>query len=751
VPAVIERLVKQLYITAKAVRLYPAASNIPKERAAALLAVLRTAQQRIPDVSLYFARDGVYYGDDKVFADLDAYVQFAREFYNRNIDEVRFHVGLTSEDALKFLSLLLIDPAELNDAGGSEQRLWDLGVSEVTVKEIAARVVDADSSVLNTAEDAVDDVPWPPTAEEIDQAVAGTASHRPGSHRVLMRVLLDDGVVGEYLRGSLVSRGVTPPDALVAGRVSALANAIAGEPPEDRQQLLRSVAEALVALPGPDRRAVLVDRLLPAARHDPAIAAIIQAMTPEEISEIVAMAMLEAPDEAAEESARAGAARAMHNLLMIGGHDRAELESAMRRALGNAGADDDFIGSVLADAMPSRVAVPEPRRVVDPSVATAVQIVELVGRRSTVDGASDDPEIEALRAEALVGTDDADVLGTLVEVATQERRTDAFDNAVAVLEDTFHMLLQSQNFTTAAEAADALAEASEDESRPDDQRERLANLLATLTDRESIAQVASAVRLYPPGSPEQAACRRLLERLGMVSMDRVLEALAEEQDMVTRKALVDALADVAPRFTEQLSRRVNDPRWYVVRNVVILLGRTKDPAALPALTRAARYPEPRVRREAIRALDATPDPRAQVLVVSALSDDDAGNVQLAARLLGVRRYEPAVPALEEVAAGEGRGSRDVGPRVEAIEALGRIGAPRSEQLLESLVRFRGLRSLGRTRELVPAAERALATLRARRDAPRRAQAATAPPTVAPPAAAPPATPPPDGGTEEPTS
>jgi HEAT repeat protein len=734
VPAVIERLVKQLYITAKAVRLYPTASNIPKERAAALLAVLRTAQQRIPDVTLYFARDGVYFGDDKVFPELDAYVQFAREFYSRNVDQVRFHVGLTSEQALTFLGLLLSPPDDLQGAGGFEQRLWDLSVANITVKEIVARVVDADLSVLT--EEAEPEEPWPPTAEEIDEAVAAVVTHRPGAHRILMRVMLDDEAVAEYLRDSLVSRGATPPDALVAGRIGALAHVLAAEPPEERIQLLRSLAEAFNRLPAADRRAVLVDRLLPAARHDSAIAAVVEAMTVAELTEIVATSVLDSPGAATRESARAGMTRAMHNLLMIGGHDRKQLESAMTDALTAAGADPDYIGCVLAEAMPSRVAVPETRRAADPSVATAVQVVELASRRAPIDAAEDDLEMQALHAEALSGIDDAAVLGTLVLVATRERREGAFDSAVAVLEDSFHMLLQSQNFTTAADAADALAEAAHDELRPVAQRGRLSRLLETLTDRESIAQVASAVRRYPAGSPEQAACRRLLERLGIESMDNVLAALAEEQDMVTRKALVDALADVAPHFTEQLSRRVSDPRWYVVRNVVILLGRTRDPAAVTALSRAMRYPEPRVRREAIRALDAIPDTRAPGLVVTALADDDAGNVGLAARLLGAHRLEAAVPALEEVAAGEGRGNRGVGPRVEAIEALGRIGAPSSEQLLESLVRFRGLRSLGRTREIVPAAERALATMRARR---------ATPPSPTSPTELPPS----DGAAEEP--
>ena len=137
-PAVVESFVKQLYITAKAVRLYPAASSVPRERAAALRTVLTAAQRRLAEIRFRFTSSGIYWEDAVVFPGKQAYVDLGLEFYTRNVDRVRFHVGVTERELTDFLSVLLITPAELAQAGGFEARVWDLGVSDVTVTEITA-------------------------------------------------------------------------------------------------------------------------------------------------------------------------------------------------------------------------------------------------------------------------------------------------------------------------------------------------------------------------------------------------------------------------------------------------------------------------------------------------------------------------------------------------------------------------------------------------------------------------------------
>jgi HEAT repeat protein len=243
-----------------------------------------------------------------------------------------------------------------------------------------------------------------------------------------------------------------------------------------------------------------------------------------------------------------------------------------------------------------------------------------------------------------------------------------------------------------------------------EQLKRLGAAVRVMASPSSLRSITTSLRLYRHDSPEYLACRRLLATLGEYSLTPLLEVLADEPDMAARKGMVDLISAMAVNYIDELGERLSDGRWYFVRNVVSIMGSTRDPAVLPHLRRTLRHHDERVRRETIRALSSVKDRVAEEMLVAALSDEDSQNVGLAARYLGIAQSLRAVPRLEEVARGIGRSGRDNGPRVEAIEALGRIGAPSSEEVLRAISRQRRLLGGARTRELRTAADSALRAL-----------------------------------------
>jgi HEAT repeat protein len=79
-------------------------------------------------------------------------------------------------------------------------------------------------------------------------------------------------------------------------------------------------------------------------------------------------------------------------------------------------------------------------------------------------------------------------------------------------------------------------------------------------------------------------------------------------------------------------------------------------------------------------------------------------------LLGTLGARGAFPALAAVARGDGRGNREPGVRIEAIEALGKLGMPEAADVLREIVRQRGIMRAGRVREIKSAAAAALAAV-----------------------------------------
>jgi len=285
----------------------------------------------------------------------------------------------------------------------------------------------------------------------------------------------------------------------------------------------------------------------------------------------------------------------------------------------------------------------------------------------------------------------------------------AFPALMALVESSIELLIERGEFAVAADTAERLEDAALTPGLPEDRASRIQAALVGLASVDHMRAVSKAMQMYDVDSPEHDACARLLGTLGSEAIDPLLELVADEPDMAARKQLVDLVSQMACAFIDELSARVTDPRWYVVRNVVMILGKTHDPEILPALGRPLRHSDARVRRETIRALSTVSDRLASEMLIAALSDSDAQNVQLAARYLGTTQAKGAVSSLQQVAQGEGSGNRETAARVEAIEALGHIGSPEALPGLKQLTERRGIRR-ARTKEISSAAQSAIAAI-----------------------------------------
>lgn len=707
-PAIVERFIKQLNIAYKAVGLYPESSGIPRETAGAAVAILKTLLEREPSVLFVVMRDGLLYEGAAVFPDSAAFASFARDLYARNLSEVRFHAGCGDLDVVRFLTVLGTPPETVLAAGGFAAELWELDVTTITVTDTTARIVDEGAGGQESAGETESDEAWPPVPERVEQIITEALAGRTAERRLLVRVVGDGDVLAGHLRSPKGAGGRPPTIAAIAARLTALARGVWFEVGEEREALLRELAEAVLGLDPETRQALIGERLLSEARHDDMIAAILRQMSVEELMDSVLYETSETDE------ARAGVSRALRYLTLI---DLASSRDVMLQKAADSmrtrGLTEPFVESVIAGAVPDRLAVHESTRSSSAeSVESVLKLIDLTPERG--DAHVYDESVAPLREEAARGLTDGDVVAALVSIVTLEARPEHSERLAVLVGDRIAYLLDQQEFEVAADAAVALRAAEQNEGLPLGHRNRMRELLRLLSKPESMRKVTTAMRVFRHDSPEHAACRRLLGVLGSYAVSSLLEVLAEEQDMAARKALVDLLRGIAERSIPDLGARVEDRRWYFVRNVVAVLGSTRNPDVLQYFGRTLRHPDERVRRETIRAVSGIRDALATEMLVAALADDNAQNVQLAARYLGAIGGRGVVPALEQVARGEGRGNRENGPRIEAMEALGRVGTVSSEAVLADIMRQRGLVA-GRTREIRAGAESALAALRARAD------------------------------------
>jgi len=237
-PEAVERFIKQLLVAHRACRLYPSTSEIPMGSAGECLSMLRELLREQPDLRFQVTKDALLYNALPVLPGLQPFETFAREFYHRNIAEVRFHSGVTPREITDFLRVLQEAPEAIAVAGGVEQRLWDLQVDGITVRMVSTKIVDAE---LEDASDApVVGEDWPPSRERIDELVDAAYGARPRDQRMLVRFVQNPRLVSRYL-AELASegRGGRPLVNLIAGKIVSLAHAASAELAEDQPELFR--------------------------------------------------------------------------------------------------------------------------------------------------------------------------------------------------------------------------------------------------------------------------------------------------------------------------------------------------------------------------------------------------------------------------------------------------------------------------------------------------------------------------------
>ena len=702
-PPIIERFVRQLLVTNKAVALYPPSSTIPRDTASDAVGILREALREQSEVRLIVTKHGLFYEGAAIFPTQPAFTAFAHELYNRRLADVRFHAGIEPTDIISFLQVVRIPADEIVASGGFDARLWEHNVGTITVTELQITLVDSESVDIDLAAEQRDAY----SRAEIDTMIEAAMASRPRESVTLARVIGQPQVVRDYLISTYDTEDGEFGLAAVSTRFAELAQVAFGMDLAERDEMMRSLSEALWELPPTLRRDLLVDRVLPEARTSVALSSVVRQMDVDDVCRMFVEGL------GTGDVSRDGLVRAIRNLSLISAADRDDVVNAVGAAMLGAGLGPDIISDVIEGASPSRLTVRE--RAGTPTATerpadTIFKLMDLAPLPASCD-ATDNPALEALREEARRGITDGDIIGALVSLVGMDKREVQFAATMSMLEDALDLLIARGEIDVAADAAVSMLSAAENPELQPEQQLRIQRAVQRFARPCDIREIAKAIRLYKDGSIEHDSARRLLETLGPLAIPPLLEQLADEADMSARKGMVDLLCQLAGRFIPELGENVGDARWYFVRNVVSILGSAKSSAVLPYLERTLRHSDARVRRETIRGLSGISDRLATEMLIAALTDDDAQNVQLSARYLGTSGARVAIQSLEQVARGEGRGNRENGPRVEAIEALGKLEATESLPMLAAIAGKRKILNAGRARELRAAAEVAIKRIR----------------------------------------
>ena len=327
---------------------------------------------------------------------------------------------------------------------------------------------------------------------------------------------------------------------------------------------------------------------------------------------------------------------------------------------------------------------------------------------------ADDPLVVELREEILAACQpealierSADILLALVLNVDGD---DQGASAVDALEEIVGEALHRGRIDLATHVLSTMVAAVEGGgARSREHAQYLTVLQQRLAERTHVTEVGALLR-------QHVGSGRLLDLgaqyLGLVAREAIQEftaLLAEEPDRQVRARMCQVLAKVGPPAVPILLELLDDPRWFLVRNLVHVLGKIGDEAGFGPAVALLGHAHPRVRIEAVRAV-AVIAPRRAVTPLVGLVEDADPEVRLEAiRALGALRSDEAIPVLRDVATGASSPVADLALRRGAIEALAGIVTPSAREALTGLARRRAWPWQRAERQLRAVAVSALAT------------------------------------------
>ena len=591
---------------------------------------------------------------------------------------LQFRSPIDRESLRGFLEVIALDPGTLRARGGPKKSLAEKRLGSITVVEFDA------SSALKSARTETDpstaaDKPKPGLgwSDLLVRYLAGKGPLPPGGQHLIRRVAGDPGAARELLSslaGLLASAG---PErvALLTSALKSIAAEVAENEPEALPSLAQNLASALMALDPASRRDVL-GASIPIAGTDTDLGTAIRARIPEDkLGELIV------------------------SMVQSEGNLNARLASVIRKVLIDRGIDDKERPGLQDVLRAARQNEPPPADVWD-SVEDLLKesqddwisreykgLLEMMGEHAP-------PLDEGLKTE-LMGA--PDVVEALTPEGIARRTWLLFGDLVAIDQEPARLWVALDQIARRAAPLDPgwyadcagvvqavrglLATAP---APPQHIREAGERALATLAE----ALVRSYRRDFHTFDPDHpVVLDQAFGALAEHSVASLLNGLAQEEDWEVRRPFLGFLAARGKIAVPALVRRLNDPSWYLVRNILLVLGEIADPATIPAIATTLKHPEPRVRRDAAAALGKIGGPRAFSLLKDCLADSEIYEVAMRSlATIDRRRTITTFLGMTEKADLFGRGHARL---KDAVATLGALGSNEAVPRLSSIL-MRGL-------------------------------------------------------------
>ena len=319
-------------------------------------------------------------------------------------------------------------------------------------------------------------------------------------------------------------------------------------------------------------------------------------------------------------------------------------------------------------------------------------------------------EVEGLRKDVEAEADPIfvfNIMDILFEILALEKEPEPYQDAVNTLIKVLDALLTLGDFTKAADLLKRVYIILKTYDLQGWQIEGIQKIIMEAGEEVRIDRIGRVLEREEGRLEDVNAYLSLLQKN---SIKPLVKLLGELKNSKTRRVFCDALPEIGKNAIEVFTPFIDDRRWYLVRNIIYILGRIGKEQSLPYVQKALNHEDLRVKREAIQALGLIGGQKAIGLLVRALTDNDVRIRCLAAINLGKGGKKAGLIPLLEVVQSKEFYKREPAEINAFFSAIGMIGSHEVIPVLQQLLERKSWFGRGKTDEIRMGAANAMAMI-----------------------------------------
>lgn len=212
-------------------------------------------------------------------------------------------------------------------------------------------------------------------------------------------------------------------------------------------------------------------------------------------------------------------------------------------------------------------------------------------------------------------------------------------------------------------------------------------VLADQTRESFMSEVLESIELW--GHEKYDEICHYISVIGEPYAELLIERLGREEQISRRKTWMKILVELGDKGHQIILQTLNDERWFLVRNLLIVLGQQRDAIPIKAVHQLTNHTHPKVRQEALRIIFRHNPATANRMLLKELSSGNKEALLSAIQLAECSQDTKVLHQLHHLIQAEIHSEEDLHLKQQILDTLAYLRKPESIPVLAKLLKRKG--------------------------------------------------------------